>query len=268
MAYDSGFPEYIPVAEKRRQAQKSIEKLKKKDPDISPVIIQGSKLTRTWWGKSWNANLESYSDYSNRIGRGRSYVRHGAVLDLKMTQGKITALVQGSSSKPYQVTIDIQSLPKNIWEALTNDCAGKIDSIQELIYGKFPKALSELFTAKGKGLFPAPEEISLKCSCPDYATMCKHVAAVLYGIGTRLDDYPSLFFALRDVKIEDLISETISKKAQTLLEKSKVKSRRVIEQSDISGMFGIELETEVVTKLKEPAAKKATGKRKSAKSID
>jgi len=253
MAYDSGFPEYIPVAEKRRQAQKSVEKLRKKNPDISPVIITGTKLTTTWWGKSWNKNLESYSDYSNRIGRGRSYVRHGAVLDLKMTQGKISALVQGSEAKPYQVTINIQSLPKDIWETLTNDCTGKIDSMQELIEGKFPKALSELFTAKGKGLFPAPKEISLNCSCPDYANMCKHVAAVLYGIGARLDDDPSLFFALRNVNIADLISETVSKKAQTLLKKSNVKSHRVIEDVDISGMFGIEVETGTKKKLKKIA---------------
>ncbi|MDR3541291.1 MAG: SWIM zinc finger family protein [Desulfosporosinus sp.] len=265
MAYDSGFPEYIPVAEKRKQAQKSVEKLKKKNPDISPVIIEGSKLTRTWWGKSWNKNLESYSDYSNRIGRGRSYVRHGAVLDLKMTQGKISALVQGSAAKPYQVTIVIQALSKNIWDALTNDCAGKIGSLQDLIDGKFPKALSELFTARGKGLFPAPKEISLQCSCPDYATMCKHVAAVLYGVGARLDDDPSLFFALRDVKIEDLISETISKKAQTLLEKSKFKSRRVIEDPDISGMFGIEMESDGSKKLKESNLKKVGEKKKSTR---
>ena len=262
MSFYSSYPEYIPVAEKRKQAQKSVEKLRKKNPDISPVIITGSKLSRTWWGKSWNDNLESYSDYSNRIGRGRSYVRHGAVLDLKMTQGKISALVQGSEAKPYQVNIIIQSLSKDIWETLTNNCAGKIDSLQELIAGKFPKALSELFTAKGKGLFPIPKEISLKCSCPDSAKMCKHVAAVLYGVGARLDDDPGLFFVLRNVKIEALISETISKKAETLLEKSKVKSRRVLEDPDISGMFGIELETGVKKKLKESVTKNAVGKKK------
>ncbi|MFA6807764.1 MAG: hypothetical protein WCR27_02105, partial [Eubacteriales bacterium] len=128
MSYYSGFPEYTPVAEKKRQAQKSIEKLKKKNPNISPVIITGTKLSRTWWGKSWNDNLESYSDYTNRIGRGRSYVRHGAVLDLKITQGNISALVQGSRSKPYQVNISIQPLSKNIWEEITKDCAGKIES--------------------------------------------------------------------------------------------------------------------------------------------
>jgi uncharacterized Zn finger protein len=261
MSYYGGFPKYIPVGEKRRQAQKSVEKLRKKNQDISPVIITGSKLTRTWWGKSWNDNLERYSDYSNRIGRGRSYVRHGAVLDLKITEGKIDALVKGSAAKPYQVTISIQPLAKDIWETLTNYCAGKIDSMQELIEGKFPKALSELFTAKGKGLFPAPQEISLECSCPDWAMMCKHVAAVLYGVGARLDDDPSLFFVLRKVNINDLISETISKKAQTLLEKSKAKSRRVIEDTDISGMFGIEMETGAEKKPRESAAKNASGKR-------
>ncbi|MFZ3102155.1 MAG: SWIM zinc finger family protein [Desulfitobacteriaceae bacterium] len=248
MRYDRGFPEYVPVAEKRKQAQKSIEKLKKKNADISPIIITGTKLTRTWWGKSWNDNLESYSDYSNRIGRGRSYVRHGAVLDLKITQGNINALVQGSVSKPYQVNIIIKPLAKDIWEVITKDCAGKIDSLQELIEGKFPKALSELFRTKGKGLFPASKEIALKCSCPDGANMCKHVAAVLYGVGARLDDDPSLFFVLRNVRVEDLISETISKKTQTLLAKSKVKSSRVLEDLDLSDMFGIELETEVKKK--------------------
>ncbi|MHB8126394.1 MAG: SWIM zinc finger family protein [Desulfitobacteriaceae bacterium] len=264
MSYDRGFPKYVPVAEKRSLAQKSIEKLKKKNPDISPVIITGTKLTRTWWGKSWNDNLKSYSDYSNRIGRGRSYVRNGAVLDLKITQGNIIALIQGSVSKPYQVNIVIQPLSKDIWEAMTKECAGKIDSLQELIEGKFPKALSELFTAKGKGLFPAPKEIALKCTCPDWANMCKHVAAVLYGIGARLDDDPTLFFVLRNIKIDDLISETISKKTKTLLEKSKAKSRRVIEDSDISGMFGIEIETGVKKKMKQPDTKSAAEKKKSS----
>jgi uncharacterized Zn finger protein len=146
-------------------------------------------------------------------------------------------------------------LARDIWEALTNDCAGKIDSMQELLAGKFPRALSELFTAKGKGLFPAPQEISLKCSCPDWAIMCKHVAAVLYGVGARLDDDPSLFFVLRKLNINDLISETISKKARTLLEKSKAKSRRVIEDADISDMFGIEMETGTASKAKESAGK-------------
>jgi len=248
MAFYSEYPEYVTVAEKRQKALKSIEKLKKKNPDISPVIIEGTKITKTWWGKSWTDNLESYSDYANRIGRGRSYVRHGAVLDLKITQGKISALVQGSASKPYQVTISIQALSKAIWQVITKNCAGKIDSLQELLEGKFPKKLAEVFTAKGEGLFPATKEIRLECSCPDGARMCKHVAAVLYGVGARLDNDPTLFFVLRNVVVDELITKAISQKTETLLEKSKARSRRIIEDPDISDIFGIEMETEVKKK--------------------
>lgn len=239
-----GYPEYVTVAEKRAKAQKSLEKLKKKNPDIAPISIDGRKLARTWWGKAWNDNLESYSDYANRLGRGRSYVRHGAVLDLKITPGKVTALVQGSNSKPYRIDIAIEPLSKKTWETITQACEGKIDSLQELIDGKFPKALAELFTAQGKGLFPTPKEISLNCSCPDWATMCKHVAAVLYGVGARLDENPTLFFILRNVNIDELVAKAIVQKSETLLKKSGRKSGRVIDNDDISAMFGIEMETE------------------------
>lgn len=240
MAYYGDFPEYVPVAERKKRALKSLGRMKKKNPNILPVMIAGSKLARTWWGKSWNDNLESYSDYENRIGRGRSYVRHGAVLDLQISQGKVSALVQGSESKPYQINVTIRPFARDVWETITKDCAGKIDSLQELIEGKFPKALSALFTAKGKGLFPAPREITLQCSCPDGAKMCKHVAAALYGVGARLDDDPTLFFVLRGVKVESLISETIHQKSASLLEKSKTKSRRVLKDADVSDVFGID----------------------------
>ena len=242
--YDNGFPEYVTVAEKKAKNQKAIDKLRKKETNIEPVIISGRKLARTWWGKAWNDNLERYSDYSNRIGRGSSYVRNGAVLDLKITPGKITALVQGSKRKPYQIDIDIQPLSKSTWENITKACEGKIESLQELIEGKFPKALDELFTAKGMGLFPSPKEISFNCSCPDWANMCKHVAAALYGVGARLDENPGLFFVLCNVNIDELVSKAISQKSETLLKKSGRKSSRVIENDDISAMFGIEMEVE------------------------
>ena len=250
MSFDGDFPEYVPVAQKREIAKRKIEKLREKDPNISPVIITGKKLASTWWGNSWNKNLESYSDYSSRIQRGRSYVRNCAVLDLKITPGKIIALVQGSETKPYKVNINISHLNKDVWEYITKECIGKIDSLQELLEGKFPKALSEFFTVRGKGLFPSPKEINFNCSCPDSADMCKHVAAALYGVGVRLDEDPTLFFVLRNVDIAELISETINKKSQTMLEKSKKRSRRVMAETDISDMFGIDLEDEIKKDIK------------------
>ena len=237
-----GYPKYVSTAEKKRKAQKAAATQKKKNPEIDPIVIKGNKLATTWWGKAWNKNLESYADYENRIGRGRSYVRYGAVLDLKIDRGRIISLVQGSRAKPYRVEIEIKPLPAGVWKAIKETCAGKIDSLQELVDGKFPEALSELFTARGKGLFPAPKEITFDCSCPDWAYMCKHVAAVLYGVGARLDKNPALFFTLRGIGIEELVTEAIQEKKSAILGKTGVKSRRILKDVDTAAMFGVELE--------------------------
>lgn len=252
-----GFAEYVPVAKKKERNKKAAEKLKKKNPGIAPIEISGRKLATSWWGKSWNDNLERYSDYANRMGRGRSYIRHGAILDLQISPGKVTALVQGSEKKPYEIEITIKPLEKAAWDLIVKTCEGKIESLQELLEGKFPKTLEELFTAKGKGLFPAPKEIKLSCSCPDYASMCKHVAAALYGVGARLDENPALFFTLRDVSLDELISKTLVQKTERLLEKSGRKSRRVIENDDISELFGIEMDD--ATPVSDKPAEDGTG---------
>lgn len=239
------YPRYVSVAEKRAKAEKKLKQLKKKNPHINPIVIEGSALACTWWGKAWNRNLESYADYSNRIGRGRSYVRHGAVLDLQIGSGKVEALVQGSLSTPYSVTVQIKAMGKENWKEMKAASEGKLDSLQELLAGKFPKALGEVFTTQGKGLFPSPKEIDFKCSCPDWASMCKHVAATLYGIGARFDQDPGLFFTLRQVKMKDLVSEAVEGKTRELLKKAGKKTARVIADSDLADVFGIEMETPV-----------------------
>ncbi len=234
------FPRYVCKAEKQAKAAKKLEQLKKKR-DVKPVILQGSAIARTWWGKAWNRNLERYADYSNRIGRGRSYVRHGAVLDLQINPGEVRALVQGSRSRPYEIVITIKKLNKNLWHTISAECGGKLDSLQELLTGSFPASLGEIFMQQDAGLFPGPKEISLECSCPDWAGMCKHIAASLYGVGARLDEDPSLFFTLRGVDMGELIARSVTKKAERLLETASQKSSRIMENVDLSGMFGIEL---------------------------
>ncbi|WP_347275526.1 hypothetical protein [Candidatus Kuenenia sp.] len=251
-----GFPRYVSVGEKQQRAKNTLEQLKKKNKDIKPVILAGNTLAKTWWGKAWNKNLEGYADYSNRIGRGRSYVRCGSVLDLKIREGMITSLVQGSDSSPYSIEITINTLEKGIWEEVKDFCKGKLDSLQELLMGKFPKTLDELFTTHGKGLFPSPKEIKFDCSCPDWASMCKHIAATLYGVGARLDDDPNLFFLLRKIEIGDLISETVKDKTEELLTRAKRKSSRIIEDQDLSSVFGIEMDTTPDTKTKAKAKTK------------
>ena len=265
MGYWDYYPPYVSVAEKRAKAASKLKQLKKKNPDIKPIHLEGTAIAKTWWGKSWNLNLERYADYSNRIGRGRSYVRHGAVLDLQIDAGKVESLVQGTTSKPYSVSVKIKSVNKKIWQDIKSACEGKLDSLQELLAGKFPKALDVIFMAQGEGLFPTPKEIEFSCSCPDWAYMCKHVAATLYGIGARFDEDPELFFKLRKVKMKDLVTQAVEDKTRKLLKKAKKKTARVIEESDLAGVFGIDIEEPVVSNKKRPKAPKSKSRRKKVK---
>lgn len=257
-----GFPKYVSVAEKKAKAAQKLKELSKKKPNMKPVALEGSALAHTWWGKAWNRNLEQYADYSNRIGRGRSYVRHGAVLDLQIEPGEVIALVQGSDRNPYSVSVKIQTLKKETWQRMKTACEGTLESFQELLAGNFPKALGEIFICKDSGMFPAPREIKFDCSCPDWADMCKHVAAVLYGIGARLDEDPKLFFRLRDAGIDKLIKQAVAGKVEKLLEKAGRKSGRIIEDKDIASVFGIDIEEQPAI-VKNKTAKAVAGRKKS-----
>jgi uncharacterized Zn finger protein len=237
--YYWGYKSYKPDKEKTSRA---LDKLKKKGRDASPVIIAGKAISTSWWGIEWCRNLESYSDFHNRLERGRSYVRNGAVIDLKILPGRIEALVQGSDYDPYEVEISIKAVKPQTWKAMTAECAGKIHSLGDLLEGRFPMELSTLFTAREKGIFPAPREIEFECSCPDFAYMCKHVAAVLYGVGVRLDKDPSLFFTLRKVDIGDIISGAIARKSEDMLKKAGARSGRVLEAAGLSETFGIDID--------------------------
>ncbi len=259
------FAPYVSVGERKAKAAKKLKELQKKDPNIKPIIIEGSAIAKSWWGKSWNKNLEKYADFSNRIGRGRSYVRHGAVIDLRIDKGVVNAQVQGSDSAPYAITIKIKKINKEIWEKIVFECDGKMDSLHEFLAGSFPKSLAEIFTAKGCGLFPSPKEIEFDCDCPDWADMCKHIAAVLYGIGARLDNDPKLFFTLRNVKVEHLVSKVVKDKTKKLLDNAGKKSSRVIDDADLSSVFGIELEENTTPKKRSTPMAKVTTKKKTVR---
>jgi uncharacterized Zn finger protein len=256
------YPEYVSVAQKKGKAEKKLKELMKKNPGMKPLLLEGSAIAKSWWGKSWNKNLERYADYSNRIGRGRSYVRSGAVLDLQITPGQVESLVQGSSSNPYSITIKIGKLKAGILEKIKTTCSEKLESLQELLSGKFPKVLEEIFLKKDEGLFPSPSEIVFNCSCPDMASMCKHVAATLYGVGARLDESPELFFNLRKIEMENLVSLAVKDKTKKMLEKAEKKSSRIISGADLSSVFGIDLE---VSKPEKDEQKKEVTVKKTQK---
>lgn len=235
MSYGRG--RYVSAEEKRAKAMKSLAKLQKKNADLAPVTIEGRSIATSWWGKAWMANLERYADYSNRIGRGKTYVRSGAVLDLKIQKATVNALVQGSRAKPYEVAIRIDPISEEAWQNIQKLTGDRIASLEDLLAGKFPKELETLFFDSSASLFPTPREIDFACSCPDWASMCKHVAAVLYGIANRLDEDPMLFFTLRGRDGQELIRKGMEHSIQRMLINAREPSQREIPQEEIEGLF-------------------------------
>ena len=250
--YDfGGWRPYVSVASRRRKAALELKKRLKKGQVVSSVVIDGRKIATTFWGKAWCDNLERYSDYANRLPRGRSYVRNGSVIDLQVAQGVVTAVVSGS--RLYDVRVTVAVVPPARWKAVCADCAGAIDSVIELLQGRLSASVMERICQQKTGLFPAPAEITFTCSCPDWAGMCKHVAATLYGIGARLDAKPELMFTLRQVRAEDLIARAGDDLSKTTKGR---RSRKVLVEGDLSEIFGIELP---------PSTRSATPKRPKAK---
>ncbi len=236
-----GWRPYVPVAQRRAKAAREIAKLAKKTGRAAaPVLANGRNIATTFWGRAWCDNLEAYSDFANRLPRGRTYVRNGSVVDLQISPGRIEARVAGSEL--YRIQIKIKPLQPQLWKSIQTECAGKIDSLLELLQGKLSTAVMQIVTRLDGGLFPTPKEIDLDCSCPDWADLCKHVAASLYGVGARLDSSPDLLFALRGVNPADLISKDAA--AQAVRSNAKpADGVPAMSESELADVFGIELET-------------------------
>lgn len=252
-----GWKPYVSVAARTQKAERALAKLRKKGEIPCGVVIDGRTIAKTFWGKAWCDNLERYSDYENRLPRGRTYVRNGSVVDLRIAPGEVTALVSGSSL--YTVKATISPVPKSRWSAIRNDCAGAIDSLVELLQGRFSKGVMERICRESAGLFPTPKEIKFTCSCPDWATMCKHVAAVLYGIGARLDRSPEVLFVLRQVDHNDLI--VAAGQDVALGVKGPAVGKR-LDDTGLAEIFGIELASPAA--VPEAGAKKRATTKKPA----
>jgi uncharacterized Zn finger protein len=235
--YDGwGWRPYVSVTERRLQALREMDKRRKKGHSVSPVTIEGRTIVKTFWGKSWCDNLERYSDFASRLPRGRTYVRNGSVIDLQISSGEIKALVSGTEI--YEVVVKVTQVTKARWRSICKDCAGAIDSLVELLRGRLSKGVMERICQQNAGLFPSPKEIKLSCSCPDWAEMCKHVAAVLYGIGARLDKQPELLFRLHGVDEKELI---LHADAALTLAKDGPAAAKVLGSEDLSELFGLDM---------------------------
>ena len=261
MSYFS-WQSYVPIAEKRRRAEQKLAKLRKKGQSVAPVTIEGRKIVKSFWGQSWCTNLERYSDYENRLPRGRAYVRNGSVLDLQIVKGEVTAMVAGSEL--YKVKVTIAPVTRARWKSICRDCVGTVNSLVELLQGRLDKGVMDRVCRKGDGLFPSPQEIRLSCSCPDWADMCKHVAAALYGVGARLDEKPQLVFVLRGVDENELLAGAGQDLAQSKVAPAAAK---VLDDSDVAALFGLEMAETTNTDTPVSATTKPPQRSKSTKRI-
>jgi uncharacterized Zn finger protein len=234
------YPRYVPVRVRQRNAEKELARMRREGVTVQPVSIEGRGIARTFWGKAWCKHLESFSDFANRLPRGRTYVRNGSVCHLAVERGRIRARVQGSQM--YDVSINVAPLSGPAWKSIKEQCTGKISSLLDLLQGRLSAGVMEIVTDREKGLFPKPREIHMDCSCPDRAVMCKHVAAALYGVGARLDEKPELLFLLRAVDHDELITSHAEAAVRAAVGRGK--GRRIAEE-DVAGIFGVEIEEQV-----------------------
>jgi len=230
---------------------------------VAPIVIEGRKIARSFGGKAWCDNLERYSDFANRLPRGRTYVGNGSVIDLRIARGKVEALVSGSEI--YKVKIDIAVAAPSRWKAICVDCAGSVGSLIELLQGKLSKNVMERVCSEADGLFPTPQEIGMSCSCPDWADMCKHVAATLYGVGARLDSDPDLVFTLRGVDRAELVS-TVG--ADLPLTRTAAASEGLLADADVAALFGLEMDAPVAAIQKAERGGTKTARNGSEKPAD
>lgn len=229
----TGFRDYVPIATRHSHG---LVELKRRGIEAKPVRVEGTRIAQTFWGKAWCAHLEKLGDYANRLPRGRTYLRNGSVCHMEITEGRIVSIVTGSA--PYDVSVSVTKLAKRRWDRIRGSCADRIGSLVELLEGRLSDHVMRVITDATEGMFPSAREIDFSCSCPDYAGMCKHVAAVLYGVGARLDAEPSLFFLLRGVDQHELISGAA---ASVTAQAGRTGQRRRIAQKDLEDVFGIVL---------------------------
>ena len=222
----------------RARAEKSLAGAAQQGEAYEPVPPTKRMLCRHWWGKAWCRHLERYADAYNRLERGKRYVCGGAVIDLKIRRGSVSALVQGTRSTPYRVEIDIEPLSEKRAESVLKKCGQRVETMEALINGDFPRELQEVFTA-ADGVFPPLRDIKFTCSCPDQARMCKHIAATLYAIGMRLDENPFFFFGLRGMDADAFIATALENKVEEMLANADHRSERMLESDEIGDIFGV-----------------------------
>jgi uncharacterized Zn finger protein len=223
------------VARRRNEAAALVARMRKKGEVFQPVRTEGRTIARTPWGRAWCEHCESYRDYANRLPRGRTYLRNGSVIDLQIREGLVTGRVYGSEL--YEQVVEIRPCAPAAWKRVKTRCSGRIGSLIELLEGRVSAEVMAEMIAVDDGIMPELSQVSLDCSCPDWARLCKHLAAVLYGVGARLDEQPELLFTLRGVDPAELVD---ARGLAARVAAGGDGSRRL--DADLASVFGIELD--------------------------
>jgi uncharacterized Zn finger protein len=235
VAFDQGdYPDYVSAAERRKRIAAAVRDLERRGLDPAPVVVEGRDLATTFWGRAWCAHVEGLADLATRLPRGRSYVRSGAVVDLRIEPGVVRARVCGTEL--YEATVSIRRLPRARWDAVRRAATGQIANLVDLLAGKLPDAVMAVVSDPERGVFPRSDELALDCTCPDDARLCKHLAAVLYGIGARLDREPELLFVLRGVDAAELVTAAGDAASRVAT------GEAALPREALGELFGIELE--------------------------
>ena len=183
-------------------------------PPARPIRVDGGIKARSkrgaigeqWWSRRFISVLESYG-MSGRLARGRSYARAGQVLDFELSQGKVTARVQGSRVRPYQVRIGVLPLTTAQWRRVQDRLASQALFRAKLLAGEMPREIEDVFAECGTPLFPrSPADLDMHCSCPDWEVPCKHLAAVCYVLAEEFDRDPFGMLAWRGKARDELLA--------------------------------------------------------------
>lgn len=171
---------------------------------LGTVMARGGELASTWWARRWMSTLDGFG-WGGRLSRGRAYARNRRVLDVEVSPGVIRARVQDARLTPYRIEMTVEPFPDPVWDRVVGALARQAIYTAKLLAGDLPAEVVQLFDTAEAPLFPShPDDIVMRCSCPEWAIPCKHVAAVHYALAAELDRDPFLLFRLRGRTREEL----------------------------------------------------------------
>ena len=220
------FQPRLKAADLKKLAAMRLAELQAEGQELHPVVNSSRKLATHFWGSAWMKQLALCESGGMCLAPGRTLLRHGCVLDMRISRGCITALV--SADELYEVELHLTPLEGEQLESLTLSCGNHINSLLSLLEGKVDTSVLEQLCHPENGILPTPQDWKMHCTCPDWAEPCPHAAAAIYAAGCLIDADPKLLFTLRSIEPDALLAPT----AQSI----------EIDTNKLASMFGIDID--------------------------